>query len=97
MKQTIRKKNSDIPYIMISHPSVGANELVQRRKVIMQSYINAIESGDKNVYFIDGDSLFSGFEYDGCTVDNIHPNDLGFYRMAQGMLPILKKILYTSK
>lgn len=30
---------------------------------------------------------------DACTVDGCHPNDLGFYRIAQGMLPTLKHIL----
>jgi len=30
---------------------------------------------------------------DSCTVDGCHPNDLGFYRMAMGMLPSLKELL----
>lgn len=93
--QTVRDKNPELPYIMITHPSKGINELVKRRKIIMESYLKALDKGDKNVYFIDGDSLFSGDEYDSCAVDGCHPNDLGFYRMAQGILPILKEILYS--
>lgn len=93
----IRKKNPGLPYIMITHPSVGVNEAAERRKTVMESYIAALNLGDENVYFIDGDSLFAGYEYDTCTVDTCHPNDLGFYRMALGMLPTLKKILYFSK
>lgn len=91
--EAIRNKNPEIPYIMITHPSKGINEAVQRRKVIMESYIKALDSGDKKVYFIDGDSLLAGDEYDGCTVDGCHPTDLGFYRMAKGLLAILKEIL----
>ena len=92
--QTIRDKNPELPYIMITHPSKGINEPVNRRKIIMESYLKALDKGDKNVYYIDGDSLFAGDEYDSCTVDGCHPNDLGFYRMAQGIVPILKEILY---
>ena len=92
--EAIRNKNPELPYIMITHPGNGINESVSRRKIIMESYLKAIDKGDKNVYFIDGDSLFAGDEYDSCTVDGCHPNDLGFYRMAKGILPILKEILY---
>lgn len=92
--EAIRNKNPELPYIMITHLSKGINEPVNRRKIIMESYLKALDKGDKNVYYIDGDSLFAGYEYDSCTVDGCHPNDLGFYRMAQGILPILKEILY---
>ncbi len=93
--ETIRKVQPDVPYIMISLPSPRCcNGETWRRKTIMQSYIKALETGDKNVYFIDGDSLFAGNEFDACTVDGCHPNDLGFYRMARGMMPILKALLY---
>lgn len=92
--KTVREKNPELPYIMISHPDEKINDAIERRKIIMESYIRAIEEGDKNIYFIDGTSLFAGYEYDACTVDGCHPNDLGFYRMAQGMFPILKKIIY---
>ena len=92
--EAIRNKNPELPYIMITHPSKGINEPVNRRKIIMESYLKALDKGDKNVYYIDGDSLFAGYEYDSCTVDGCHPNDLGLYRMAQGILPILKEILY---
>lgn len=92
--QTVRDKNPELPYIMITHPSKGINEPVNRRKIIMESYLKALDKGDKNVYFIDGDSLFAGYEFDNCTVDGCHPNDLGFYRMAQGILSIMKEILF---
>ena len=43
----------------------------------------AKENGDKKVYFIDGETLFEGDFCMSCTIDGVHPNDLGFYRMAQ--------------
>lgn len=93
--ETIRKTHPDIPYIMVTLPTPNCcTGETWRRKIVMQSYIKALDSGDKNVYFIDGDSLFAGSEYDACTVDICHPNDMGFYRMARGMMPILKPLLY---
>ena len=38
--------------------------------------------GDRNVYFIDGETLFGEHCREECTVDGTHPNDLGMYRMA---------------
>ncbi len=92
--EAIRERCPDLPYIMISHPDRWIDDALMRRKTIMESYVRAVNAGDRHVYFIDGDSLFAGFESDTCTVDVCHPNDLGLYRMAQGMLPILKKLLY---
>ena len=92
--EAIRNKNPELPYVMITHPSRGINEPINRRKTIMESCLKALDKGDKNVYYIDGDSLFAGAEYDSCTVDGCHPTDLGFYRMAKGILPILKEIIY---
>ena len=49
--------------------------------------------GDQNLYYIDGEQTFGIADQDACTVDGTHPNDLGFYRMAEGILPILRKAL----
>ncbi len=89
----IRKKNPDIPYVMISRPNYTENDW-KRRSIVFETFSKAKAAGDENVYFIDGAGLFCGEYADSCTVDGCHPNDLGFYHMAQGMLPILKKLLY---
>ena len=52
----------------------------------------AIKSGDKNVYFVDGASLFADDEWQACTVDGCHPNDLGFYRFYKALYPVFNKI-----
>ena len=64
-----------------------------RKSVIIESYERALASGDKNVYFIDGESLFEGEFYESCTSDGCHPNDLGFYRMAKTIRPLLEDML----
>lgn len=82
--EIIRKAHPDIPYIMISRPDYFANPIAnnERRNVIIESYKKAKASGDKNVCFIDGETLFEGDFYESCTSDGCHPNDLGLYRMA---------------
>ena len=69
---------------MISSPnSERIDKEGKRVEVIKQSYLKAKENGDKNVYFIDGKTLFGVKDRENCIVDGSHPNDLGFYRMAK--------------
>lgn len=91
--EKIREKHPETPYIIISKPDYKfENSEDLRRKVIMNTYIKALENGDKNVYFIDGASLFADDEWQACTVDGCHPNDLGFYRFYKALYPIFKKL-----
>lgn len=82
--ETVRKKNSKLPIIFVSRPTNGYNNPgnIQRRAVVFATYAEAVEQGDKNVWFVDGFSLFGDDEWNDCTVDGTHPNDLGFSRMA---------------
>ena len=45
------------------------------------------------MYYIDGESLFGAEDRQLCTIDRTHPNDLGFYRMAKTILPVMKIML----
>ena len=100
MYETIRKKHPDIPYIMLSMPNIDIAPYIpakkaetNRRSVIMESYVKALQNGDENVYFVDGASLFSD-NFDSSTVDGCHPNDLGFYFFSKMLYPVIKKLLY---
>ena len=94
MFQTVRQKNPELPVIMLSCPNSKLNDVFRyRRDVIMRTYIDARNSGDDNVYFIDGEKIFSIFGGDGGTVDNCHPNDLGFACMAKAVGDVLYNIL----
>ena len=57
------------------------------------TYENAIKAGDKNVYFIDGETFFGETDRELCTLDRVHPNDLGFSKMASVVEPVIKSIL----
>ena len=92
--KTVRDKNPDTPIVMITRPNYGRLRTDEERRLIVEAtYKTALENGDKNVYFIDGRTLFGDVDADACTVDGVHPNDLGFYRMAQAISPTLDKIL----
>lgn len=93
--EAIRRKHPDIPYIMISRPDFDCNynESVARRAVISESYSRALAAGDRNVYFIDGQSIFRGPYEDSCTVDRTHPNDLGFMLMANAIGRVVERAL----
>ena len=53
------------------------------RQIVIDTYEYALAKGDRSVRFVDGAHLFDGPFADSCTVDGCHPNDLGFFRMAQ--------------
>ena len=98
MYRTIRAKNPNTPIIFMSRPNFyyDVANSAPRRDLIKANYLTAKAEGDNNVYFLDGELLFGKENWDACTVDMCHPNDLGFYRMAKALYPILKQALETS-
>ena len=92
--EIIRRANPDLPILMVSKPDFdnGADNS-RRRDIVLESYLKGRAAGDKKLWFVDGESLFQGRDRDACTVDGCHPNDLGFYRMAEAIYPKLKKAL----
>ena len=95
MYEKIRAAHPDTPYIMISRPDTDLypDDSAARRDVIKRSYEQALAKGDKNVYFIDGHTLFGTEHREECTVDCTHPNDLGHYRMGVVIGDMIEKIL----
>ena len=95
----IREVQPSLPILLISAPNMLLEPEIfrARRDVILQTYETALAEGDRNVSFIDGSELFAGEEWDACTVDGTHPNDLGFYRMAMRIERELKALLYGRK
>ena len=93
MYKAIRAAHPDIPYVILSRPDFDADyeESVARREVILRTFHNAKAAGDKNVYLIDGEGIFRGPYRDCCTVDGVHPNDLGFMYMAMAVSHELRR------
>ena len=89
----IREKNPTLPVIMMGRPDFDyGNNAEERREVIYTTYRNAIANGDKNVYYIDSETFFGDVDREQCTIDRVHPNDLGFYRMASVVEPVLRAV-----
>ncbi len=90
----IRERKPYLPVVFMSTPNYDyMPEADERRRIIKSTYLNALNSGDDNVYFIDGKDLFGTVEREFCTTDTTHPNDLGFHRMADAIEPVMKEIL----
>lgn len=89
-----RQLQPNTPVVILSAPDVRfhGQALEKRRDIVYRTYENAINSGDNNVYFIDGKTLWGEDEWRICSSDCIHPNDIGHYRMAENIIPVLKKI-----
>lgn len=98
--QHLRGRHPHTPILVLSRPAF-ARDIVFPEKVLDREYccdrkaqiIEAMaKEGDAHIHFLDGSTL-QGDDFDECTVDGAHPSDLGFYRMAKGLEPIIRKIL----
>lgn len=91
--EAYRRVQKNVPVVFMSVPCFDnhANS-AERRNVLYQSYLKARKLGDENVYFIDGETLFGENDREICTVEGIHPNDLGFYRIAKGIEKLFREI-----
>ena len=97
---TIRAKHPQTPIIVMSpiytmreRKSVAFKTDWQERRDFIRGVVQKkIADGDTHLYFIEGTELLGSTRGDGL-VDGSHPNDLGFYWMAEGLAPYLKKVL----
>ncbi len=86
--EIIRSKQPELPILIISKSYSTDN-------ISLPTYEFAYAKGDRKIRFFDGRKFFDAAEpdSDACTVDGIHPNDLGFYRMYLKLLPVIKELL----
>ncbi len=95
---TIREKHPGIPYIMATRPDfLWREDDIERRAIIMESYLTARRAGDQHVYFLDGSAFFIptqiGESRGDFTADLCHPTDTGFRRMAAAFGDVLEAAL----
>ncbi len=91
--QTIRASHPETPIIFITMPDFYHKrrlDIDAYRNVVYNTYRKAVESGDRNVFLIDGREVFPEAIRTDCTMDNCHPNDLGFRMLVNGLYPIAK-------
>ncbi len=90
----VRRAHPTLPIICISAPTPKHKDHATRKQIIRDNVANAKAKGDENIYYIDmSDYLISHGVLHEASVDGCHPNDLGFYFMAQAVETLLKDIL----
>lgn len=92
----ILEKHPQLPVLLMSRPnpehSPEESECEARRKIVQET-AEKFEREGYRVMFLDGRALFGEESRECCTVDGIHPNDLGFYRMAKKVEQALGRLL----
>ncbi len=93
--RAVREENPDLPILFLSEPEILYNpvKMAPRLEIIRQTYLTAKAEGDEKVWFLPGNTVYEGPNWDACTVDGCHPNDLGFFRMATAIEEYLRKML----
>lgn len=98
--QIIREKHREVPILVLSRIQYLADyydeNMMDNRNKWRDFQRGIVEkraaNGDANIYFYNGNDLFDEY-FDEYTVDFIHPTDLGFWKMAQGLYPVINQIL----
>lgn len=81
---------SKIPMYLEFHD----NDYIKNEKKIRSYQKNYVKnSGDANLYYIDGAKVLGKTNISEKTVDGCHPTDYGFISMAEYLYPMIKKIL----
>lgn len=93
--EKVRAAHTEIPILLVSRPDFSeSDDCLRRRDIVYGVYRRArLENGDRRVRFVDGARLFLGDCRGECTVDGIHPNDLGFYRMYLALAEVMQEFL----
>jgi hypothetical protein len=95
----LRDAHPRTPILVVSRiafaPERTQAEALKRRlanRDYQRDTVAGFRKRDPLIFFKDGGDLL-GSDFDECTVDGVHPTDLGFLRMAQGLAPVLKVVL----
>ncbi len=95
---TVRKAHPETPILVIT-PIYATFESWSRdarlegmRELIRQAAAQRIAAGDRHLEIVEGTDLLGPSRGDG-VVDGVHPNDLGFQWMAEGLAGRLAKVL----
>ncbi len=96
----LRSTFQTVPILVVSVIDMPRNTIdpvAKQRTVecteIQETFVNeARVAGDHHIHFLNGMTLL-GADFDECTVDGVHPTDLGFLKMARSMEPVIRNIL----
>lgn len=95
----LRKGHPEIPILIMSKTRyANATDGSESFKLLMNNrdfqknlVADRKKEGDNHIHFMDG-SVVLGEDYYECTVDGVHPSDLGSYRIAQALFIEIEEI-----
>jgi hypothetical protein len=101
MLQTVRKSHPNVPLFCLTpitssrevHSGAYSSRSQHDRQVMRDAANQFIQSGEKEVYLIEGTDLLGFGEHDGLSRDGVHPTDYGYSIIAGKLLPITRKAL----
>ena len=90
-----RELRPELPVLLISRADgdFSVEAIRERRAIIARTWLDAYESGDRHVEFLDGETIFAGEIREDCTSDGCHQNDLGERLMAERIADRLKRMI----
>lgn len=94
----IRRKQPNVPILLvenIAYPFMYFDNTVfssiSEKNALLKDIYVARKKSDRNIFYLKADQLIGND--DEATVDGVHLTDLGFLRLAQGMYPVIKKLV----
>jgi lysophospholipase L1-like esterase len=97
---TLREEHPETPLLIMSKIRYASEtdgspgyRLLMSNRNFQKKLVNEREvAGDKNIYFLDGSTVL-GIDYYECTVDGVHPSDLGSKRISDALILAIENIL----
>ena len=95
----LREAHPKTPIVLVENISYQAgwllpatrNSYTSKNEALRQAFARLAAAGIPNLYYVPGADLFGNDAE--ATVDGTHATDLGFWRMAQVLEPVLRQVL----
>jgi len=95
----LREARPQTPIVLVEDRSYSGSWLISSqaernqssRKALKEQYEMLLQGGVERLFYVDGESLLGNDRDD--TTDGSHPSDLGFFRHAEALEPVLRKAL----
>jgi len=97
--EALRQARPDTPILLVENIAYQSGFFIPDKRELYQgknrahrkAYKQLLAKGTKNLHYAQCKGLLGN---DGdATVDGVHPTDLGFYRFADALEPLLRRIL----
>lgn len=93
----IRTAHPATPILLVESPmfpaarhSIEVFETLKEKNECLRLIYDRRKEADSNLYYMEADQILDDVE---ATVDNYHFTDLGFYKFARVMIPVIERIL----